>query len=74
MSDVKRLYRSRHERELSGVCGGIAEYIDLDPTVVRVIFVVGTIMTGFFPGLFIYFVLALIMPKEPLGRGSGDID
>jgi phage shock protein C len=68
---VKRLYRSRSERKLAGVCGGVGEYLEADPTVVRVVFLLGTIMTGFFPGIFIYFVLALIMPEEPF---RGDVD
>jgi phage shock protein C len=71
MADVKRLYRSRSERKLAGVCGGVGEYLEADPTVVRVVFLLGTIMTGFFPGIFIYFVLALIMPEEPF---RGDVD
>ena len=74
MSNVKRLYRSRRERQLAGVCGGIAEYIELDPTVVRVIYLAGTIVTGFFPGILIYFVLALIMPQEPLTRDNDEAD
>lgn len=68
---MKRLYRSRSERKLAGVCGGVGEYLEADPTVVRVVFLLGTIMTGFFPGIFIYFVLALIMPEEPF---RGDVD
>lgn len=74
MSDVKRLYRSRSERKLAGVCGGIGEYLEADPTVVRVVFLLGTIMTGFFPGIFIYFVLALIMPEEPFRRDTDEVD
>ncbi len=50
MSDVKRLYRSRSERKFVGVCSGIAEYLDVDPTIARVLYLLGTIMTGFFPG------------------------
>ena len=65
MATVKRLYRSRSERKLVGVCGGIGEYLDVDPTIARVLYLLGTIMTGFFPGIFIYFALALIMPEEP---------
>ncbi len=72
MSDVKRLYRSRSERKLAGVCGGLGEYLEVDPTVARVVYLLGTMMTGFFPGIFIYFVLALIMPEEPLGRDDGE--
>ncbi len=65
MSDVKRLYRSRRDRKLAGVCAGIAEYLEVDPTISRVLYLLGTIITGFFPGIFIYFALALIMPVDP---------
>ncbi len=72
MPDVKRLYRSRRERKLAGVLGGIGEYLEVDPTIARVIYLLGTIMTGFFPGVFIYFALALIMPEEPRNRDTDD--
>ena len=72
MTTVKRLYRSRRERKLAGVCAGIGEYIEVDPTIVRVLYLLGTLMTGFFPGIFIYFALPLIMPEEPLNRDADD--
>lgn len=64
MSEVKKkLYRSRSERWLAGVCGGIGDYFNTDPTVIRVLFVLaGLIMGG---GLFIYLILWLIIPLEP---------
>ena len=74
MTTVKRLYRSRRERKLVGVCAGIGEYVDVDPTIVRVLYLLGTIITGFFPGIFIYFALALIMPVEPLNRNADEGD
>jgi len=63
-SDKKKLMRSRTDKKLLGVCGGIAEYLNLDPTLVRIAFVVGVIGSG---GPFVlgYFALAFIMPKEP---------
>jgi phage shock protein C len=74
MTTVKRLYRSRSEQKLAGVCGGISEYLDVDPTITRVLYLLGTILTGFFPGIFIYFALALIMPEEPLNRDTDEGD
>ena len=74
MHDVKRLYRSRHERKLAGVCAGLGEYIEVDPTIVRVLYLLGTIITGFFPGIFIYFAMALIMPVEPRDRDADEAD
>lgn len=59
----KRLYRSRTDRSLAGVCGGLAEYFQVDPTLVRVLFVLFTLMGG--PGLIVYIALALIVPEEP---------
>jgi len=72
--NVKRLYRSRHERKLAGVCAGLGEYLGVDPTIVRILYLLGTVITGFFPGIFIYFALALIMPVEPLNRDIDDAD
>jgi phage shock protein C len=58
----KRLYRSKNQRIFLGVCGGLGEYFDLDPTIVRVLFVVGAIFAG--TSVAVYAVLALIMPAE----------
>jgi phage shock protein C len=60
----KRLYRSRNNRMLFGVCGGLGEYFNIDPTVVRLIFVLAFLPGG--PGLLAYLVLALLVPEEPL--------
>lgn len=60
----KRLTRSRTDKKLLGVCGGIAEYLNLDPTLVRIAFVIGVI-TSFGPLILAYFGLAFAMPKEP---------
>ncbi len=60
----RRLYRSDGERMLFGVAGGIAEYLDADPTVVRVLIVLASLVLG--PvGVLAYLALALIMPKTP---------
>ena len=74
MSTVKRLYRSRRERKLAGVCAGFGEFLGVDPTIVRILYLAGTIITGFFPGIFIYLALALIMPVEPLNGDAGEGD
>lgn len=62
--DYKRLYRSRQERMISGVCGGIAEYFEMDPTLIRLIFVLLAMAGG--PGLIAYIILAIIIPEKPL--------
>lgn len=55
------LKRSRSDKVISGVCGGLGEEFDIDPTLVRVIFVIGTLVSGIVPGLLVYLVLALVM-------------
>ena len=59
----KKLVRSAN-RVLAGVCGGIADYLDIDPTVVRVIYAALTIFTTGFPGILLYLVLLLIIPAR----------
>ena len=58
-----RLARSRHHRMLGGVCGGLAEWIGWDPTVVRLIYVLVSIFSAAFPGMLVYVILWLIMPE-----------
>lgn len=59
----KRLYRSRKERMLGGVCGGIAEYFDVDPTIVRLAWVLFTFAGG--AGLVAYIIAWIIVPEAP---------
>lgn len=63
-STTKKLTRSRTDKKLLGVCGGIAEYLNLDPTLVRIAFVVGVIGSGA-SFVLAYLALAFVMPKEP---------
>lgn len=63
MASYRRLYRSQRERMLFGVCGGLAEYFNIDPTIIRLLFVVATLAGG--PGLIIYIILALVVPEDP---------
>ena len=58
------LRRSRTNRMLGGVCGGIAEWVDWDPTLVRILYVVGSIVSVAFPGIIVYLVLWIIMPLD----------
>ncbi|OOG55795.1 PspC family transcriptional regulator [Rhodanobacter sp. B05] len=59
----KRLYRSRNDRKLAGVCAGIAEYYGWDPTLVRVAWIVLTLLGG--SGILIYLIMWLVMPEAP---------
>jgi phage shock protein C len=61
----KRLYRSGTDKQVSGVCGGIAAYMSWDPTLVRIGWVLLTLFTGFFPGVVGYIVLSVVIPTEP---------
>jgi len=49
---------------IAGVCAGIAEYFDVDPTIIRVIFVLLSIISAGFPGILVYIILMLIMPVD----------
>jgi phage shock protein C len=59
---MKKLYRSSN-RILAGVCGGIAEYLNVDPTLIRVIYAVLSMFTAAFPGLLLYIILMILMPN-----------
>ena len=61
----KKLYKSRTDKKISGVCGGIAAYFGMDATLVRIIYAVAALFTTGIPFVLIYIVLALIMPEEP---------
>lgn len=61
---AKRLYKSGSNKVVSGVCGGIAEYFDIDPTLVRVAWIIFCAMGG--SGFLAYLVAALIIPEYPI--------
>jgi phage shock protein C len=63
--ETKKLYRSRTDRMIGGVCGGLGRYLSMDPTVVRVIAVLLMVLTGVIPGVIAYLVIMLIVPLEP---------
>ena len=65
MDGPRKLYRSRTNRQLAGVCGGVAEYFNIDATLVRVLFVVFAVLGG--PGLLAYLLLWIFVPEEPVG-------
>ncbi len=60
----KKLYRSIADKKLCGVCGGIAEYFELDPTLIRLLWVVMTLFTAAFPGVLAYIICAIIVPQQ----------
>jgi len=67
MNTGKKLYRSRTNRMLAGVCGGLGEYLNMDPTVVRLLFVLLTAITSFAPGVIVYIIMMFFVPEDPSG-------
>ena len=69
----RRLYRCTHDRMLAGVASGLAEYFDLDPTAVRVLWFLSIFLGGL--GIFLYIGMAIIVPNEPivLGEAGGGV-
>ncbi len=59
------LFRSRRHKVIAGVCGGIAEWLGWDPTVVRIAYVILSVISVGFPGTIAYIILWVVMPKEP---------
>lgn len=66
-TDYKQLTRSTANRMIAGVCAGLGEYLNIDPTVVRLLFVLGFFLTG--PGILIaYLIMAIIVPEPALAQ------
>jgi len=64
---IKRLYRSKTDKVLGGVCGGVAEYLDVDPVVVRLIWAIVTLISMGM-GLLAYIIAWIIIPEEPTSK------
>lgn len=62
----KRLYRSREERVIAGVCGGIAEYFEVDPTLIRLLAVIVVLLGG--SGILAYLIMWLVVPLAPIKK------
>jgi phage shock protein C len=63
--EYKKLYRSRNNRVIAGVCAGLGDYLNIDPTIVRLLFAVGALLGG--SAILLYIVLMIVIPEEPLG-------
>jgi phage shock protein C len=59
------LYRSRQNRMIAGVCGGIAEWLGWSPAWVRLLYILISILSAAFPGLIVYIILWIVMPEGP---------
>ncbi len=63
---MKRIYRSRQNKVIAGVCGGIGEYFNIDPVLIRVLFVLLVLLQGF--GILAYIIAWIIIPKNPVQK------
>jgi phage shock protein C len=62
--ETKRLYRSVENRVFAGICGGLGEFFKIDPVLLRLIWVLVVIFTGFVPGVIAYIIAAFIIPER----------
>lgn len=68
----RRLYRCYHDRKLAGVASGLAEYFDIDPTIVRILWIISFLFGGL--GLVLYIAMAIVVPQEPeAGSAPGGV-
>jgi phage shock protein C len=63
MAETRKLYRSRSNRQIAGVCGGLAEYFNMDATLLRVLFIVLAVLGG--SGIVLYLAMWIIVPRKP---------
>lgn len=63
--DYKKLYKDPYDKKLAGVCGGLGNYFNIDPTVVRLICLLLDFLTGIVPGIVVYILAAVIMTDPP---------
>ena len=61
---VKKLTRSKKNRMIAGVCGGLGEYSKIDPTLIRLLYAAFTVVTGFAPGIVLYVLAWIIIPEK----------
>lgn len=60
----KRLYRSEENKMIAGVCGGLGEYFNVDPTLIRLAWAILSVPTAFFGGILVYIIAAIIIPSK----------
>ncbi|MBD3290193.1 PspC domain-containing protein [candidate division KSB1 bacterium] len=61
---AKKLMRSTDEKMIAGVCGGISKYLNIDPVLTRVLYIILTLFSGIFLGIIVYIILMIILPEE----------
>lgn len=62
---MKKLYRSNKNKVWAGIIGGVGEYFDIDPVILRLLWLLIAVFTGFFPALIAYIIAIFIVPKKP---------
>ena len=62
--EIKKIYRSKKNKVFAGICGGVGEYFNVDPALIRLIWVLVVIFTGFFPGVLAYIIAIFIIPEK----------
>lgn len=65
-TEIKRLYLSSRDRKISGVCGGIAEYFEIDSSLIRLAWILFTVLTAIVPGIVAYILSAIVIPHHPI--------
>ncbi|MBP5538865.1 MAG: PspC domain-containing protein [Bacteroidales bacterium] len=69
---MKKLYRSKNDKKIAGVCGGLAEYLNVDSTIIRLIWLACILLCGF--GLLLYAIAWIVMPDEPEKQPENQVD
>jgi len=64
----KKLYRNTTNKVFAGICGGLGEYFDIDPVLIRLIWLLVVVFTGIFPGAVVYIIAIFIIPKQPKSK------
>lgn len=65
---MKKLYRSETDKFWAGIIGGIGEYFNMDPAILRVLWIVLVIFTGIIPGIIAYIIALAVVPKKPKAK------
>jgi len=63
--DNKKLYLSDYDKKISGVCGGLGEYFNIDPTLIRLVWIIFAVPTAIFGAVIVYLIAAAIIPRRP---------
>lgn len=61
----KRLYRKQEDKVLAGICAGLGDYFSIDPVVLRLVYLILSVLTGVIPGVIVYIIAIYIVPKQP---------